>query len=111
MKKLIIGLILSVYVVSVFADPAVDSVDSKSMVVQLQKVNMTLMQVHDALLKSKQTMDPKVFCYHEDKAYSEGDKLNGLTCTRREMFDPYERNKPIFPLLWAVDVHTKTAAD
>ena len=104
MKKLILSLILSGYVVSVFADPAAES---QSAVLQLQKVNTTLIQVHDALLKSKQPLDAKIFCYHEDKAYSEGDKLNGLTCTRRESIDPYERNKPTFPLLWVADIHFK----
>ena len=103
MKKLIISLILSVCVVSAFADQH-PAESSQIIASQLVQVNTTLMQIQAALLKSPRGLDPKAFCYHDDKAYSDGAKLNGATCRRKHEASNFEKAMDDLPLYWQEDV-------
>lgn len=47
--------------------------------------------------------DPRAFCYHEDKAYSQGAVLNGMICERlggSTIFIDGEPNNLNLPLVW-----------
>ena len=83
MKKPVISVALIICASSVFAAPTVNSPKA-----------LAPAQGHDA----------KNFCYHDDKAYSEGAKLNGMSCRHRPSTDVYERNKTA--LYWEEDVKT-----
>ena len=83
MKKPVISFALIICASSVLADPTIKSPKA---------------------LAPAPTHDAKNFCYFDDKAYSEGAKLNGMSCRHRPSTDVYERNKTA--LYWEEDIKT-----
>jgi len=83
MKKPAISLALIIFASAVFAAPTVNSPKA-----------LAPTQEHDA----------KSFCYHDDKAYSEGAKLDGKSCRHRPTIDFYEEDKT--DLYWGEEVKT-----
>ena len=83
MKKPVLSFALIICASPVLADPTIKS----------PKV-LTPAPPHDA----------KSFCYYDDKAYSEGSKLDGKSCRHRPTIDFYEEDKT--DLYWGEEVKT-----
>ena len=83
MKKPVISFALIICASSVLANPTIKS---------------------PKVLASAPTHDAKSFCYYDDKAYSEGSKLDGKSCRHRPTIDFYEKDKTV--LYWEEEVKT-----
>jgi hypothetical protein len=83
MKKPVISFVLIICASSVLADPTIKSPKE---------------------LAPVQEYDAKSFCYYDDKAYSEGAKLNGRTCRPRPRTGFYEKGKTV--LYWEAEFKT-----
>ena len=79
--------------------------------VELVKVNQSLLQLNASLhqlidqmaKKSQSGFDPKMFCYHESKAFTEGYRILDMTCVRKKV-DSNDAFDQETVLVWQQDV-------
>ena len=86
MKKPVLSFALIICASPVLADPTIKS---------------------PKVLTPAPTHDAKSFCYYDDKAYSEGSKLDGKSCRHRPTIDLYEKDKTV--LYWEAEFNTTPA--